>query len=37
MMKQVKKARFEACLGTAIIVDEQVAHHRGMLLQRETA
>ena len=29
--------RFEAHVGAAIVVDEQVAHYRGMLLQRETA
>jgi putative methyltransferase (TIGR04325 family) len=29
--------RFEAQVGGSIIVDEQVARHRGMLLQRETA
>lgn len=29
--------RFEAQVGDAIILDEQVAHHRGMLLQREPA
>lgn len=29
--------RFDAQVGDAIILDEQVAHHRGMLLQRELA
>jgi len=29
--------RFDAQVGDAIILDEQVAHHRGMLLQREPA